>query len=78
MITSYILINTQSIDPIIVAQELTYLEEVENVHQTTGEYELIARVIAQNLIELREDILKKIESIKGIEKTTTLIVEDQE
>lgn len=77
MITAYILVNTDSVDPAQVAQELMYIEEVDNVHQTTGDYELIARINAENVISLREEILKKIETVKGVMKTTTLIVEDQ-
>ena len=77
MITAYVLLNTDSVDPTQVAQELMYIEEVDNVHQTTGEYALIARINAENMIDLREDILKKMEAVKGVMKTTTLIVEDQ-
>ena len=77
MITAYLLINTESVDPTQVAEQLMYLEEVDNVHQTTGEYELIARINAAHMIHLREEVLKKIETIKGVSKTTTLIVEDQ-
>ena len=76
MITAYVLINIEDIDPILVAQQLNYLEEVDNVHHTTGDYELISRVNAENLIELRENVLKKIEDIQGVVKTTMLIVED--
>ncbi len=76
MITSYILITTESRNPILIAQDLTYLEEVENVHQTTGAYNLVARVSAKNMIELREHTLKKIDTIKGITKTTTLLIEN--
>ncbi len=77
MITAYVLINTESIDPVIVAQELTYIEEVQNVHQVTGDYDLIAKIQAENVVVLREDIIKKIDETKGIAKTTSLIVEDQ-
>jgi len=76
MITSYILINIENITPSVVAEELTLIEGVENVHQTKGSYELIARVVAENEIELREQMLEEMKKVRGIVSLNTLVVSD--
>jgi len=76
MITAYLLINVESVNPVLVAEELILCEEVDNVHQIVGEYDLIARVTAKDVIHLREHVLKDIEHIKGVVKITSLVVED--
>ncbi|MFA4887009.1 MAG: Lrp/AsnC ligand binding domain-containing protein [Candidatus Nanoarchaeia archaeon] len=75
MITAYVLITTDNTNPVVVGQVLTRFEEVENVHQVIGPYHLIARVNAENVIELREKTIKNIERIRGVTKTTTLLTE---
>jgi len=75
VIEAYILINTEIVDPVIVAKELTNLDEVENVHQVVGEYDLIARVNVEDVITLKEVTLPKITALRGVTLASTLIVE---
>ncbi|HZX12268.1 MAG TPA: Lrp/AsnC ligand binding domain-containing protein [Candidatus Nanoarchaeia archaeon] len=76
MITAYYLITTTVLDPVRVAQTLLHFEEVENCHQVAGDYDLIVRVTAQDLISLKEDLSPRIEATKGVSKATLLIVEE--
>ena len=76
MVKAYVLIAIEGVDVNKVAKELTSLEEVENVHLIYGEYDIIAYVKSKNLIELKELALDKIGKVKGVVKTSTLIVAD--
>ncbi len=78
MVMAYVLIAIEGVDANKVANELTYLEEVENVHLIYGEYDLIAQVKGKNLIDLKELALSKIGKVKGVIKTSTLIVADED
>ena len=78
MVRAYVLIAIEGVDVNKVANELTTIEEIENVHLIYGEYDLIAYVKAKTLISLKELALEKIGKVKGIVKTSTLIVADQD
>lgn len=78
MMQAFILINIENIDPVQVGEDVTMIEGVENVHQTRGEYELVARVETESEITLREEVVPAIEKIKGVAKTSILeVTEDQ-
>ena len=76
MVKAYVLIGIEGVDANKVARELTNIEEIENVHLIYGEYDIIAHVKAKNLIDLKELALEKIGKVKGVVKTSTLIVAD--
>ena len=76
MVRAYVLIGIEGVDANKVARELTSIEEIENVHLIYGEYDIIAHVKAKNLIDLKELALEKIGKVKGVVKTSTLIVAD--
>ena len=78
MVKAYVLIETEGVDPHKIAGELMLIEEVENTHLIYGEYDLMAYVTAVNLIDLKELALEKIGKVKGVIKTSTLIVADEE
>ena len=78
MVKAYVLIAIEGVDANKVAHALTSLEEVENVHLIYGEYDLIAQVKGKNLIDLKELALSKIGKVKGVIKTSTLIVADED
>lgn len=77
MVLAYILLTTRGVDVSEVAKEVIDLEEVSNAHVIYGQYDMIIRVKAKNLEQLREINLNKISKIKGVDATTTLIVADQ-
>lgn len=76
MVMAYVLIAIEGVDANKAAKEITMIDEVENVHLIYGEYDLIAQVKGKNLIDLKELALEKIGKVKGVVKTSTLIVAD--
>ena len=77
MVLAYVLVSTQDDDPRATANEILEAEEVSSVHLIYGEWDLIARIKAKDLIHLREVALEKIKKASGVSKTTTLIVADE-
>lgn len=78
MVKAYVLVAIEGIDANKAAKEVTTIDEVENVHILYGEYDLIALVKSENLIDLKELALEKIGKSKGVIKTSTLIIADEE
>ncbi len=76
MVKAYVLIAIEGVDANKVANELTTIEEIENVNLIYGEYDIIATVKAKTLVALKELALEKIGRVKGVIKTSTLIVAD--
>ena len=78
MVKAYVLIETEGRDPHMIANDLMNVDEVENAHLIYGEYDLIAYVNGKTLVDLKELALGKIGKIKGVIKTSTLIVADED
>ena len=78
MVKAYVLVAVEGVDVNKVAKEMTDLDEIENVHLIYGEYDIIAVVRAKNLIDLKDLALEKIGKVKGVIKTSTLIVADED
>ncbi len=78
MVRAYVLIAIEGIDVNKVAKDLTNIDEIENVHLIYGEYDIIATVKTKTLFDLKELALSKIGKVKGIIKTSTLIVADED
>lgn len=78
MVKAYVLVAIESVDPSKVAKELTDIDEVENVHLIYGEYDIIIVARAKNLIDLKDLALEKIGKVRGVIKTSTLIVADED
>lgn len=56
-----------------VAKELYKLKEVVRLNYTTGNYSMFAEIICKDISELRIVLHEKLQKIKGIERTETLI-----
>ncbi|AHF16424.1 Lrp/AsnC ligand binding domain-containing protein [Niabella soli] len=56
-----------------VAKELYKLKEVVRLNYTTGNYSMFAEIICKDISELRVVLHEKLQKIKGIERTETLI-----
>jgi len=54
--------------------ELSALENIEEVYDVTGEYDIVSVVSASCLEEFREVLQRKIMKIKGIRSTITNII----
>ena len=78
MVKAYVLVEIEGVDANKVARDITEIDEVENVHLIYGEYDLIVEVKAKNLVSLKDIALEKLGKVKGVIKTSTLIVADSD
>ena len=60
-----------------VFEELSKIKEVVEVHLTTGNYSILAKVVCKNIANLQEILLNKINIINGVQRTDTIISLDQ-
>lgn len=56
-----------------VAKELSKMKEVVRLNYTTGNYSMFAEVVCKDITELRTVLHEKLQKIKGIERTETII-----
>jgi Lrp/AsnC family transcriptional regulator for asnA, asnC and gidA len=56
-----------------VIRDIDKIPEIVEAHYTTGEYSIFAKIICRNTEHLRVIINEKIQSIKGIMRTETII-----
>lgn len=57
-----------------ILQELKEIEGIQEAHVSYGAYDLIARVKADTLEKLKDDITQKVRLIKNVRSTITLIM----
>ena len=67
--------KTSSFDSVF--DELSIIKEVVELHLTTGNYTIFAKVVCKNISDLQYILLNKINSISGIQRTDTIISLDQ-
>lgn len=58
----------------IVGEKLEELDQVKNIHMVKGEFDLIVKVEAEDLLGLQNFIMNHIRPIRDIQRTDTLIV----
>ncbi|GAA0070682.1 Lrp/AsnC ligand binding domain-containing protein [Clostridium sardiniense] len=63
--------KTSSFDYVI--DEMQKITEVVELHLTTGNYSVFAKVICKNIADLQEILMNKINTISGIQRTDTFI-----
>lgn len=56
-----------------VKAELKKIPEVVDAHYTTGNYSIFAKIICRDTEHLRDVLAKKLQAIKGIQRTETFI-----
>lgn len=56
-----------------VYDEMKKIPEVVELHLTTGNYSMFAKVISKNISDLQTTLLEKINNILGIQRTDTFI-----
>ena len=76
MATAYILINTEVAAEEEVLEKLKKLPEVKEAHLVYGIYDLIAKVEAETLETLKEDVTKHLRSLDKVRSTMTMICVD--
>ncbi len=60
-----------------VAKELFKIREIVRLNYTTGNYSMFAEIVCRDISELRVVLHEKLQKIKGIERTETLISLDE-
>ncbi|MCY3411960.1 MAG: Lrp/AsnC ligand binding domain-containing protein [Candidatus Heimdallarchaeota archaeon] len=75
MISAYILIDVKKGHTVKVVELLKQVDEIELLSVVTGEYDIIIRIKVQELDELFDIMVNKIDSIEGVNETVTSIVE---
>ena len=73
MATAFILINTDVAAEESVMEKLKELPEVVTVHLVYGIYDLIVKVQADNLDDLKKGVTGDLRSVDGIRTTMTMI-----
>ncbi len=77
MTTAFVLINVEAKKEDEVYQILLNTDEIEGIRQVFGQYDIIARIEAKDLQELRRLIIDKIRNVPGVMSTNTLIISEQ-
>jgi DNA-binding Lrp family transcriptional regulator len=74
----YILINTRQGKLKIASNALKKYEEVDELHEVYGRFDIIVKIIAKDKAELKSFIQNKLQITEGIKSSETLIVNDLE
>ena len=76
MINAYILIRMQPGNTEKAIAEMRKIENVEKISVVAGEYDIVVRVRAKILEDLRK-VTNKLQMIDGVKKTTTQVIEKE-
>ena len=52
---------------------MSEIPEIVELHLTTGDYSMFAKVICKNMSDLQTTLLDKINNISGVQRTDTFI-----
>ena len=74
MSIAFVLINTDMGSEASVSQELEKIQEVKVVYGVYGVYDLVVRIEAETLQELKDAISNKIRTLDNVRSTLTMIV----
>jgi len=72
-----VLINVESGSEDEVLKELKKLEGVEEAYFSYGVYDLIAKIKADTMDQLKETVTRKIRALNKVRSTLTLIIIDE-
>jgi len=75
MVPAYVLIETVPGKNVKnVRGDIIRIKGVKSADYVTGPYDVVARIEAKNMADITEIVAVKIQSVKGIAKTITLVV----
>lgn len=57
----------------VVFDEMSTIKEVVELHLTTGNYSMFAKIVCTNISDLQDVLLNKINNIDGIQRTDTFV-----
>jgi DNA-binding Lrp family transcriptional regulator len=75
-LSAFVFINCNSPDSNSALQEIKQVEGVDEVYQSRGIYDLVAKISAQSHEEMRERVLKEIKNVADVKSTLTMMVVD--
>ena len=75
-ITAFTLIQVKPGYEHSVAEKLSSTPEIKEVYIVYGEWDLIVKIVAKTIKELKEVVINKIRSLPEVETTSTLVVTD--
>jgi Lrp/AsnC family transcriptional regulator for asnA, asnC and gidA len=53
--------------------QMSTIKEVTELHLTTGNYSMFAKIVCTNILDLQDVLLNKINNIPGIQRTDTFV-----
>ena len=71
MVTAYILIQTEVGKAAQVAKDILDITGVQQAQAVTGPYDVIVRAEAQNIDELGQLVVARVQAVAGITRTLT-------
>jgi DNA-binding Lrp family transcriptional regulator len=71
MVTAYILIQTEVGKAAQVAKDILDITGVQHAQAVTGPYDVIVRAEAQNIDELGQLVVARVQAVAGITRTLT-------
>ncbi len=71
---AYVLIVSETGSEQHVIEKLLMINEIKEVNQLWGAYDVVVKVVGSTLDDVREIITEKIRKIEGIKTTVSLIV----
>ena len=77
MPSAYVLINTESGSEDFVLKQLRNIGEVKEAYVSYGVYDLIVKVNASTMEELKESVTYKLRSIDKVRSTLTLMMMEE-
>jgi DNA-binding Lrp family transcriptional regulator len=72
--TAFVLIKTDLGVKTDVITELKIIEQVKEAHRIYGVYDIISRVEADTMVDLKNIISGKVRGLNGVRSTITMIV----
>jgi len=74
VVKAYVLVQAQLGKSRSVAKTIAKARGVKMVHAVTGVYDVIAYLEPHDMTSLSEFVMKKVQAVKGVERTHTAIV----
>ena len=72
MATGYVLINVEPGSEFSVYKSIGQFDQVADSTLLFGDYDLIAKVVADNMASIAQFVVEEIRQIKGVQNTKTL------
>jgi DNA-binding Lrp family transcriptional regulator len=74
MTSALVLINTEAGSEENVLKILKNIDEIKEIYLTYGAYDIIAKIVVEDIGRLKEVVSEKIRKIREVKNTLTMIV----